>query len=310
MKRIVRNFINSDPLGILNRFTYGSRLFLQSPARWAKEFLHDIQSDRESKSYNSPHKIVFCAGLPKSGSTMVENIFDNLPYVRVNRTMLRSFSIGNLDHIHGISEWMFRNLPKNKYSFLKTHTHFTEDYFNILLRYNVRVIVSIRDLRDMMISRYYHILSQRDHWQHQDVEGLSLKEGFLNSLVGMSPSNDVPIEYYYNWIVGWKEASLTKDIYLCNYEQYIDKPLEYIDGILDWIEFSSFSSTLIEENLDSIRSAVKMLDLNSRIQKKGRKSTTFRKGIAGGYVDFFDEEIKEKFSDLLPGPENLVLWNK
>ena len=310
MKEVVRRLVNSDPFGIMNRLAYGTKIFLGSPAKWAKELRHDIEADRKSIKYNSPHKIVFCAGLPKSGSTMIEHIFENLPYVRANETMMRSFSTGKLDHVHGVSDWMFKNLPKNKYSFFKLHTHFTEDYFSILRKYNSRVIVSIRDLRDMMISRYHHILSETDHWQHKDVRGLSDKEGFLKSLVGFPPDEDtIPIVYYYNWIRDWKEASLIKDIYLCNYEQYTEKPLEYIDGILGWIEFSSFSSTLIEENLDSIRSTVKMLDLNSRIQKKGRSSTTFRKGKSGGHIDLFDNEIKEKFSNLLPGPEHIVFWD-
>ena len=52
-----------------------------------------------------------------------------------------------------------------------------------------------------------------------------------------------------------------------------------------------------------------MLDLNSRIQKKGRSSTTFRKGKSGAHIDFFDNEIKEKFSNLLPGPEHIVFWD-
>ena len=41
---------------------------------------------------------------------------------------------------------MFFYAYKNKLSYLKTHTHFSQKYFNIAKKYNVKIIVSLRDL--------------------------------------------------------------------------------------------------------------------------------------------------------------------
>ena len=33
-----------------------------------------------------------------------------------------------------------------------------------------------------MISRYYHILSDKKHWQHEIIKNESFEQGFINSL--------------------------------------------------------------------------------------------------------------------------------
>ena len=83
--------------------------------KWIKE---DYKKDSLSGQYNSKYKFVWCAGLPKSGTTLIEKIFDNLPYVRQNNSFNRIFYTGFLEHDHGITNDMFSNFPKNKYSCL------------------------------------------------------------------------------------------------------------------------------------------------------------------------------------------------
>ena len=107
----------------------------------------------------------------KIWNTLIEKFFDNLPYVRANTSMLRFYyhnpiqfdyqkNLSEHDY-HGITEKNFKYLPKNKLTFFKTHTHFEKKYFHIAERYDAKIIISVRDLRDMMISRYFHIYKRK-----------------------------------------------------------------------------------------------------------------------------------------------------
>ena len=60
----------------------------------------------------------------------------------------------------------------------------------------------MRDLRDMLISRYFHILSDKDHWLHKTIKDLDFTEGFINSIKAKS-DKDSPnaLNYYYYWIL-------------------------------------------------------------------------------------------------------------
>ena len=77
---------------------------------------------------------------------------------------------------------MFKNYSKTKYTFLKTHTHYDKKYEDIAINNNLKIIISLRDLGDMLISRYFHILADKKHWLHQKLKNLAFTEGFLVSL--------------------------------------------------------------------------------------------------------------------------------
>ena len=146
---------------------------------WIKD---DYKKDVQSKKFSSKHKLVWCAGLPKSGTTLIEEIFDKLPYIRQNISFNRIFYTGKLDHDHGISNEMFKHSPKDRFTFLKTHTHYEKKYEEIAVKNNLRIIISLRDLRDMLISRYYHILADKNHWLHNKIKDLNFTDGFIISL--------------------------------------------------------------------------------------------------------------------------------
>ena len=97
---------------------------------------------------------------------------------------------------------MFFYAYKNKLSYLKTHTHFSQKYFNIAKKYNVKIIVSLRDLRDVLISQVYHIKSDKRHFQHKYLRNLN----FEDSLIYLIKSNffikGKKIKQYYITTIG------------------------------------------------------------------------------------------------------------
>ena len=75
-----------------------------------------------------------------------------------------------------------------------------------LVKNRFKIIITFRDIRDAMISRYYHILSDKNHWQHDIIKSQTFEKGFIKSLTECTdkfPSHlkfEEPIISYYNWI--------------------------------------------------------------------------------------------------------------
>ena len=281
--------------------------FIKNPKEFFVNFILDFKKDLKAKKNFSSAHLVWCGGLPKSGTTLIEEIFDELPYVRLNHSPLRIFDVGNIDHEHGITENMFSNLPKKKYSFLKTHTHYKIHYEKILNKYNAKIIISLRDLRDMLISRYFHIMSDNKHWQYSILKNLSFEEGFIKSLTDKQKETEQkPIEYYYYWINNWIRISKDKKYLVLWYDDYIKDPVKYIQNILDYTEFKNLSAEKIEMKIRS-NLEKKEPDFKKNIKKYGKSKSTFRKGIVGEWKELFTKEIEFRFNQLLPEPIEKIL---
>ena len=295
----------------MEKYFYHTLKILKSlsvrPVRTFNWIREDLKKDLDSKNYKSPYKLVWCAGLPKSGSTLVEKIFDHLPYVRLNSSFNRIYFDKNLDQDHGISELIFSNIPKEKYNFLKTHTHYEDKYEKIALRHNSRIIISLRDIRDMLISRYYHILSFKNHWLHQDLKNLNFTEGFILSFTAKeNKSSPSVLKYYYDWINDWIKIGKQKNYLVLWYEQYNLDPIKYIKDILQYVDFSNFSADKIYNKI--IFENNKKMTLTMSLAKYGRDKTTFRKGEVGEWQKLFNEEITESFNKNLPGELKNILF--
>ena len=187
----------------INHANFCIKSFLLHPNQTFKELVSDIKKDKTAYKFKSNIKSVWCAGLPKSGTTLIEKIFESLPYINLRYSIKRIYFPDKLDHIHGISESMFSNIPKNKFTFLKTHSPYIEEYEKIALKNSTKIIISLRDLRDVMISRYYHVISEKSHRHHDLLKNLSFEDGFIKSL-SLTDLEGLPvIEEYYNWIYNW-----------------------------------------------------------------------------------------------------------
>lgn len=286
-----------------------SKALLVRPIKTVTWFLEDIKKDYNFKKFNSPHNNVWCAGLPKSGTTLLEKIIDFLPYVKLNNSILRIYNQENLDHEHGISNNMFNNLKNNKYTFLKTHTHYEKKYEDIANKNGLRIIISLRDLRDMLISRYFHILSDKDHWLHNQIKDLDFTNGFIHSIKTQS-KKDSPnaLNYYYYWILNWHKEAKSNNYLILWYEDYKKNPLKYINKTLEYLEFSEFSSFEIEKKLSLARK--KKILLSESLKNYGRSKDTFRKGEVGEWKKYFNKKINEYFNNNIPGPiENITYEN-
>jgi hypothetical protein len=120
------------------------------------------------------------AGLPKSGTTRIEQLFRQLPYIDASRSLLRRRRLRELHHDHDLSPCFVRSQSSHRYTFIKTHSHYLGFTVEVSLELGTGLLVTSRDLRDMMISRYCHVLADKSHWKHNLIADLPREEGFLN----------------------------------------------------------------------------------------------------------------------------------
>ena len=284
-------------------FKYLFKNLTFNPHLIIKELFFDLKKDADSKKFNSTSKYIWICGLPKSGTTLIEEILENLPYVKMDRSIFRVFPNKNKIKLDNVEKYI-SCFPEQKYSYIKTHLEYSEEIINSLLSKNFKIIVTFRDIRDVMISRYFHILSEKDHWQHDILKDLSFEKGFIKSLTEKTDKFPAvkfqePIIEYFNWIKKWKKIE-NKNILKVHYEDYNNNPHSFIKKILDFTSFREFDSIEIEKKLSQKRDYEKNLPLEQKLKRTSKNVSTFRSGKSNIWKKHFSEEINKKFNDLLP----------
>lgn len=283
-------------------------LFLQNPKLVYMEFLEDYKKDKQAFILKKKHNLVWICSLPKSGSTLVEEILNFYPYVKLDRSLKRFYFKGNLSHAHDISYDMFASAPNDKLSFIKTHTHFNDTVIDIYNKFEPKIIFTFRDLRDVLISRYYHILADSTHRHHKIISKMPQKEGFICSFENNELNKDYPvIDYYYNWIKNWKTKKDSINHLELWYEDYVTNPDYFLNKIVNFIGENPDELGLLKDFIKKEEIRKKQTSLQNLIKDKSKKVSTFRSGKINNWKSFFDNEITKKFNDNLPGPlENIL----
>jgi len=296
-------------------FRYLGKSIIFQPATFLSELFEDLKKDIKAKSYSSKYYSVWISGLPKSGTTLVEEILKCLPYVKIDRSALRNFYKMDEEHIVNYPEKYLNCFPKKKFTYVKTHLKYNENFLLTLNKKNFKTFVIFRDIRDVMISRYYHIMSDEKHWQHKLLKNLPEKDGFIKSLyfkTDLYPAKKFqePIKYYFNWIKDWLKAEQNKNVKFLWYEDYINNPIFFISEILKFLNFSEFDPNRIENEMFKRREREKEIPLNKKLNRIGKNVSTFRLGSSGYWKKIFDEKTSKFFFENLPGDIQEVLNKK
>ena len=290
---------------------YFFKNLIMNPVDFYSEFVNDAKKEMNLRSHTSKSKFIWIFGLPKSGTTLVEEILDQTAHIRIDRSSFRNFPNKNILNFSNLSTYT-SCFPQNKYSYIKTHLAYDENIINDLTKKDFRIIVTFRDLRDVMISRYYHVMSDQKHWQHDQIRSLSFEEGFIKSLHVRSKKEPkinkfgALVEYYY-WIKNWKKTENRYNVIKIWYEDYIKNPNFFIKEVLNFTEFSEINEVLIEKKLDYRRRKERNTPLNEKIKRSNQRVSTFRSGTINQWKLLFNNKIYKEFNNLLPGKLEDVL---
>ncbi len=238
--------------------------FLKFPHQFINLLIDDINLDFLSSKEKFKNNFIFVIGLPKSGTTLIENILRALGYLDLSNSPLRIFDNRGLSNPHDISEAMFKKVPKKKLTFLKLHTHFTEENLKIIKKFNPLVIISLRNLHHVLVSRYCHVVANKKHRHHELIKDLPVVEGFKKSLF-IKNSYDTPvspIEYFKKWVENWESAINKKKLnyLMIEFEEYQNNHRNYIIKILNHL---NLDQNILDEVYEKVSNNFQKYDKNN-----------------------------------------------
>jgi len=293
----VRKVLNLMPLWVQKV------VFLIYTRGW-NDLLEDLSSDRLTSSgrIHYDDHLIFIAGLPKSGTTWLEQLLSNTPgMVQLNKSSLRAFPrYVTLKNVHDVSPEMLTCAPENRLSFLKLHLNPHQDNFKILDDLNIKTVVQIRDLRDMLISRYFHVLAKPTHWDYKRLKGLPQNDQLYESMITPIPGDTLTVvQYYADWISGWLERAKksSHNTRIVTYEKLKNDVYAVLENIYSFYGYQIQSREIkkvIERQRNRYANHFKE-GLNKNLKKKGRSVSTFRKGTPGEWKEYFDDRTKRLF---------------
>jgi hypothetical protein len=292
-------------------------IYIKHLIRWFKklfrypfQFLNLLLKDLKKDHFpdqNKENNFIFVIGMPKSGSTLIEEIISELGYVDLTNSFLRIYDDSNLAHPHQISNQMFSRVPKNKNTFLKTHTHYDHNALEVIKKYKPKIILSVRNIKDMLISRYSHLLNDKKadiNYSHfREIIKLDTIEGFKKFITYKDKNNLRLIDYYNDWAPKWIKVIDKNNIkcLILNYEDYVNDNNEYIAKILDYLNIDSSQNSVITKKINDNFEKMKKYNLKENLNRNIKPKT-------------YNKDSK-KIRDLLNTPEfnkyfkNLLLNN-
>lgn len=129
--------------------------------------------------YNYPHRIIFIAGMPLSGTTWVKNLFGHIPGIFTRHTPMPA----DVAYRQDICDSAFKYVPKKGNTLFKTHLNPSEENIECIKHNGVeKIIVTHRDFRDTLLSHYHRLImfpKPKDAYDYVDYRLMS-KEGLYH----------------------------------------------------------------------------------------------------------------------------------
>ncbi len=224
--------------------------------------------------------VVYIAGLPKSGSTWLRNMFCSIPgfnafqpyHVTPTDYSLREDTFRAYDHLLAV---------------LQLHTYWSPENEAILKREGLRYAVIYRDIRDAATSWYFFVSNVREnHYLRSEVAHLSFEEG-INYYIDHFLASEV------RWIRDWRAHRDPAMSYEITYEKLRADTLgvfgaasRFICGPLpDAVVEHAVASNTFER-------------VSGRAPGQENQNSFQRKGISGDWRNKFSEEHKARFKEI------------
>ena len=278
---IINNFIRHPKIKkyLIKLVNYRIIDLIRNPKKFYRDLINDLQA--LTGKYNYPYHKIFIIGLPKSGTTRIENFFYNIPGYASRPIYGDPWIILNQD----LPENAFKYFSDKLYSYAKTHTNPNENNLKVLNRNKIEKIILIyRDPRDVAISRYFHLLSHpKKLWEPHliDYNKLSEKEGIMHSI-------KIICDEYIDWILRWQKIALQEPerFLVLTFEDMLNDPLNCLQKINLFYKLN-FNINYLIKILNKVDSYMKK---GFNVNKTSGTRSTFRKGKIGDWKNYFSTE--------------------
>ena len=237
-----------------------------------------------SSSQDNPTRIIWVHVSPRSTTTRAVSIGAPAPGYR---------KIGNFQHnLQGYETVKPGDV-------IHGHDHYTEPLKDALKLHEVGFILTMRDPRDQVVSRLFHIRRTPNHaWQTQ-LQNMSNDEGLMACINGLDPKTFPGVIAHSNitksWLTNYPEGVVVR------YEDLLADTEQSMASIFSRLEIDVPETVL---KLIVHRKNFQRMTAGRKFWQQGRKPGTeaptshLRKGITGDWKNHFKPEHVQRFKEL------------
>jgi hypothetical protein len=231
---------------------------------------------------NRPKARVLVNGSPKSGTIWMLRMISTIPGYRAvgnfRGNIDRYYQIQYGDVVHG-------------------HDWYTPELREILFSQRLQVILMIRDPRDQLVSRMFHVKRSPEHSWHERFKSSSVDEALMLCIEGRDglPGTDSMIKLARTWLD-------QKSGFLCiRYEDLWANPVGEFGRVLAYLGIEgnvSLAEVIVNRN------RFERLSIGRRFWQPMRKpgqedaSSHFRKGMVGDWRNYLQESHIRRFKEI------------
>jgi hypothetical protein len=236
---------------------------------------------RVSKRKRLANKVLV-NGSPKTGTTWVVNLIASIPgYRRVGNfrgDFKRYYDVQPGDVVHG-------------------HEGCTGEVGKILEENKIQVITTLRDPRDQLVSRVFHIKRDENHSWNKKLENLDLDESIMVCIEGRPGLPDMR-----SMIELAQDCCENEELAFCvKYEDLLADTIGEFTGILEYLQIDlspGLIAVIVERNQFARKTVGKKFWQQSRKPGQADPESHYRKGISGDWKNHLKEEHIEKIKEV------------
>lgn len=232
-----------------------------------------------------PQKVLFIAGLPKSGTTWLEKMVASNP--GFHDLLIPSVTAYELarggSHDYELPTDMFSRFDK-MLVVTKMHVRGSPHNLTVLASAGVRYVALYRDLRDVAISHIFYVRRTPWHPEFPLYARCSLQEGLSLFAQRTLPS-------FADWIRSWHESDDSELRLIVRYEDMLDDAHAAMTQVARHFQLD-----------DSAKAISAIVDAHTfhrltggRIQGQQDSKSFLRKGIAGDWKNYFTPELSQLY---------------
>jgi hypothetical protein len=224
-----------------------------------------------------PQKILFVAGLPKSGTTWLEKMISSWPgfgEILIPEVAAHEMRQGGSDK-YDLPSGMFDRF-RDMLVLTKMHVHGSAHNAGVLREAGVRYAVLFRDLRDVAVSNIFYVRNTPWHPEHPWYRGKSVQEG-------LAVFAERTLEDYANWVRSWQQNADPERSLILRYEEMLGD----VEGCLRRLA-GLFELDATDERIREIAEKNSFSRMSGGRNRGEASETAFvRKGVAGDWRNHF-----------------------
>lgn len=236
-----------------------------------------------------PQKVLFVAGLPKSGTTWVEKMLSSFPgfhELLIPEVAAYELATGG-SHDFELPDGVFERF-KGMLVLTKMHCHGSAHNAEVLRRAGVRYVVLFRDLRDVAVSNYFYVNHTPWHPEYPHYHAKSVREGLITFAERTLPA-------YVEWVRSWHANRDPERSIVFRYEELLADDLGCLRRMAEL-----FGLPGSDDELRAIAERNSFKAMSGGRERGQESGSSFqRKGQAGDWKNHFTPQITEAYKQVL-----------